>query len=447
MSFLNYVRNRFTRLPYAVGVAVAQVPYSWRPGIHSAYRRSQADREWLDGVGIQEKREFIFRRVKNIVEYASTNVPFYRDLYRAAGINPAGLRAFEDLDKLPVIRKEDLQGVPLEYRSAPRAGRYLVNTGGSSGQPLEFYIEPNSVGHEWAHMHRIWSRLGFRQSDLTIVFGGRADVRDVVEYDSARHRLVVDSYSGWPAVADRLNALFRLYSPRYLHGYPSSVFDFVIWLDSNDHPLLAVLRRHIRGMLLGSELPAPRIRDEVEKILGCRSVSWYGHTERSVLAYESEQYGHYSPFLSYGFAESVKADHGNRLICTNYYNYASPLIRYDTGDLIDASVRNGILESFMIREGREGEYILDKHYHKIFLTALIFGRHHVLFERARYIQIQQSQPGYAEVLVVPREGLTSQRAAELFDCSNVLIDFSFKIIEEPKRTAGGKVTLLVREIL
>src|SRR5690606_3399393 len=140
----------------------------------------------------------------------------------------------------------------------------------------------------WAHMHHIWSALGFKQHDLKVVFGGRADVRDVAQYDSARHQVNVDLYKGWPIIADKLIGVFKKYSPSYLHGYPSSIFDFVIWLDSNKHPLLDVLRQSIKGMFLGSELPAPPLREEVERLLNCRSVSWYGHTERSILAYEKE---------------------------------------------------------------------------------------------------------------------------------------------------------------
>lgn len=68
--------------------------------------------------------------------------------------------------------------------------------GGSSGEPLEFYVEPNSVGHEWAHMHSIWAQVGFKQSHLRIVFGGRSNVKNVVQYDLARHQINVDLYSG-----------------------------------------------------------------------------------------------------------------------------------------------------------------------------------------------------------------------------------------------------------
>lgn len=448
MNFIKLVKNNLTRLPYCVGAPISLVPYSFRPGIAGVYRRRNKEIEYIATATKDQKQAYVFERIKKIAAYSYDKIPFYRELYKGANVNPHRFGSFFDLRELPVITKADLQKVPIEYRSSVSKKGILVNTGGSSGQPLDFFIEPSSVGHEWAHMHHIWKSLGFKQSDIKVVFAGRSALRDVVEYDSARHQMSVDIYRGWEVIADKLYSLFCKFSPKYLHGYPSSIFDFVYWLDSNDHPLLNVLREKVEGIFLGSEHPAPEARRQVESLLGCKSVSWYGHTERSVLAWESEYKDVYTPFLSYGFAETVdEGEEAGRLVCTGYYNYISPLIRYDTGDLVDSNVSEGFLESFRIKNGREGDFIVDKAGNKIFLTALIFGRHHKLFEQASHIQVRQVRPGVAEILIVPRGELTAGAASVLFDSSNVLLDFFFKIISEPMRTPAGKVPLLVRETL
>lgn len=66
------------------------------------------------------------------------------------------MRGFEDLHRIPVVNKAVLQQYGIEERSSRVKGRALVNTGGSSGQPLGFYIQGSAVAHEWAHMHRAW---------------------------------------------------------------------------------------------------------------------------------------------------------------------------------------------------------------------------------------------------------------------------------------------------
>lgn len=442
MSFIEFVKNNMTGLPYPVGRFVSLLPYDFRPGVSSVYRKRKNEIAFLSDENSSVKKKFIFERVKKIAVYAQKNIPFYTELYNRCDVDPVKFKGFDDLSELPIITKADLQDVPLEYRSAFVSGRMLVNTGGSSGQPLELFVEPSSIAHEWAHMHHIWKKLEFRQNYLKVVFGGIADVRGVVQYDSARHQINVDLYSGWEAIANKLMGVFRNYRPRYLHGYPSAIFDFVIWLDTNNHPLLGILNEYVFGLFLGSEFPSPVLRKNVEKLLDCSSVSWYGHTERAVLAYENKKHGVYSPFITYGHAESPD---GGRLICTSYYNMASPLIRYDTGDIVEPFFKDGILENFTITDGREGEFIVDKKGNRISLTGLIFGRHHGLFELARHVQIHQPRPGIAEVLVSPRTLLTPEAASMSFDSKNVDVDFIFKIIRDPIRTKSGKVPLLLRE--
>lgn len=443
MSFLGLVKTHLTQLPYFVGKPISLIPYNYRPGLAGLYKKRALQIDLSEKMTVSQKKGFAFQRVKDIAVYADQNIPFYRELYRSVDVQPERFTDFSNLQQLPVINKADLQAVSLEYRSAKTKGRTLVNTGGSSGHPLELYVEPTSIAHEWAHMHRIWQQIGFTQSDVKIVFGGRSNVQSIVQYDSARHQLNVDLYSGWEVIADRLLQVYKKFSPKYLHGYPSSIFDFVIWLDTNKHPLLPTLRNNIKGMFLGSEFPSPALRKIVEELLDCRGVSWYGHTERAVLAYEKATSGIYYPFLTYGLAESLGE---GRLVCTSYYNKASPLIRYDTGDLIEPAIKDGLIDSFKISEGREGEFILDKLGNKIFLTGLIFGRHHPLFDHARHIQIYQSAQGVAEVMITPRNTLSSLEAAELFDASNVQLDFTFKIIPEAIRTKAGKVPLLVKQL-
>ena len=444
MSFVSYVRRNLTQLPMPVGRAISHVPFDYRPGVGQVYRRRKAQIASFAALCPKQQKQEVFERVKLIASFAYNNVPFYTKLYREAQVDPARFSSFADLVDLPIVDKSMLQAVPLEQRSFAKTGRYIVNTGGSSGSTLAFYIEPTSVGHEWAHMHTIWRRLGFKQSDLRVVFGGRSDVRNIVMYDSARNQFNVDIYAGWQVIADRLLEIYERFQPPYLHGYPSSIFDFVQWLSDYNHPLLGTMRRRVRGMFLGSEFPAPQPRQSAETLLGCSSISWYGHTERAILAYEAREHGIYEPLQTYGFAETVRGESGSRLISTAYYNQATPLVRYDTGDIVDGDEPDGLLRSFIVCEGRSGEFVIDAYGNKVYLTALVFGRHHKCFNYCSHIQLKQERPGHVIVFGVGRTGASAHQLSEDFDSTNVALNFEFRLAAEPFRTSAGKVPLLVR---
>ena len=139
--------------------------------------------------------------------------------------------------------------------------------------------------------------------------------------------------------------------------------------------------------------------------------------------------------MTYGLAE-VEDGH---LLGTSYHNFDMPLIRYDTGDLVE-EVDGG----FKIKEGRNGDFIEDKNGKKIPLTALIFGRHHKAFDVADYVQIAQTEPGKATLVVSGSQNvLVGKPMSELFDLTNVAIDFDMELVDKPIRTAAGKLKLKV----
>ena len=96
-----------------------------------------------------------------------------------------------------------------------------------------------------------------------------------------------------------------------------------------------------------------------------------------------------------------------------------------------------------MKGGRSGEFVIDRDGKKINLTGLIFGRHHELFNEAKYIQVKQIEPGVIEIHYVAN-ALSANKAATLFDSNNVNMDISFVQRDEPVRTVAGKVGLLIK---
>jgi phenylacetate-CoA ligase len=443
---INFMKKYFTRFPYSVGNFVAKIPYSNRPFIGEGYRDSQSIISTYDNYSVSERQSWIFNNIYRIANFAYDNIPFYKDYYYSHGFNPSALSCFDDIKDIPIITKSVLQDVDIEKRSTKIKGRALVNTGGSSGSPLSFYISPGQIPHEWAHIHRAWSHVGFRSSNLKIMFSGRSTVSNLVDYDSARHSLVVDIYKPKEAVANKL-LHYTKYNPLYLHGYPSAIFDFLLWVHEHKHPLYNYLKDNIKGIVFSSEFPAEPQRKKVYSIYNIKSLSFYGHSERAVLATEEGCEYKFVPLQTYGFSESVNLENKNYLVGTTYYNFASPLIRYNTDDVIKPIITNQMLDSFQILEGRKGDFIIDCLGNKITLTALIFGRHHKLFNFVSSIQVHQAKAGFATILLVMinRNNYQSFVASDFFDSSNVNIKFDFNIIEEPIRTGAGKLPLLVRD--
>ena len=444
MSLAVFIKNNFKNIPPYIGIKINEIPYSYRPGLGKIYSQRKKEIALFNSFSIEESQSFIFERIKKIVEFAYNNIYAYKDIYDKSDFNPCELESFTDINKIPIVDKSILNLYSLGERSSNISSKYIVNTGGSSGIPFGFHIEPSSMGHEWAHMHTIWKKFRYKPSDLKIGFGGRSTVKDYVEYDVVRNNFAVDMYADYQKIATKLKKLLRKYTIKYLHGYPSSIYDFAIYCKENDSELRELLSKNLVGAFLGSEFPYPHYRKEIEEIFNIDTVSWYGHTERSILAYEKNEKFVYEPFQTYGFTEVINNNGVQELIGTSYYNHASPLIRYNTKDVIsDPLIIDNILKSFKIKEGRSGEFVLDRDNKKINLTGLVFGRHHEIFNYAKFIQVKQISPCKIEIHYVA-DSISVEKASELFDKKNINLDISFIRENEPIRTISGKIHLLIR---
>ena len=436
-------------IPMPLGSLLARIPYRVRPGMGKAYRRYQKQIRQYERWDLNQRKQFIVDKMRCIVLYAMENVPFYRNLYAHNRFKPNQLRRFDDIARIPIITKEMLRDVPLEERSSCRSGRYIVNTGGSSGATLALYILPSQISNEWAHMHTIWRKLGYREHCLKLGFSGRNLGICPVVYDGLRHQYAVSVYKDLATVTRELLSKAKRHRIAYLHGYPSALYEFAQHCRQYAPELTTLLCTSLRGAFLGSEFPNPLWRSEIEEVFDIPTVSWYGHTERTILAWEKAEPFVYHPFQTYGYCEIPDASDsgGGHLVGTSYLNLASPLIRYDTGDDVEpASQQAGLLESFRIRHGRVGEFVCDAKGNQIPLTALIFGRHHKVFNLARFVQVQQDKPGEMVVWVTPGEGFSEPKDwAFLFDSTGLDMSVTFRITDHPIRTPGGKVVLKVRK--
>jgi len=434
-------------MPYSVGSMLSNIPYTNRPGLGTSYKQRKADLERIDEASDVEKKQFVFTRIKKLTDFAFQNVDFYKSFYTEKGFEPLlDLNSFEDIIKIPIICKADLQKWDVEKRSHEVSNRYKVNTAGSSGVPLDIYIQSDSMGHEWAHMHRVWSKVGFDYTDLKLTLVGRVVGSKFLQYDAARHSYNLNIYADFEAKKDELRKILKTKPIQYIHGYPSAIYQLCVFLQKEcNRELMDLFKKSIRGVMLGSEFPPPAWRKIINETFDAPSVSWYGHTERAILAYEREEEYRYYPFLTYGFAEAVESDSGHNLVGTSYHNYASPMIRYNTEDVIsEVEEEDGILKSFIVAGGRVGEFILDKHKTEISLTGLIYGRHHKLFNYCSHIQIYQEVPGQAIILYVPT--VTDSIDPELlFDSRNIKVEFTFRAIEKPILTKSGKLKLLIKK--
>ena len=125
----------------------------------------------------RKRREFIFRKLKEQLEYVYARVPFYRDLYDRHGVKPDDVRYLEDFtEKIPLVTKQMLRDSQERF---PPYGNYLGvdagdvyhihGTSGTTGRPLLFGVSREDWDHTAdATAMQCWAG-GLRPDDIVQV--------------------------------------------------------------------------------------------------------------------------------------------------------------------------------------------------------------------------------------------------------------------------------------
>lgn len=88
-----------------------------------------------------EIRSFQEERLRETMAYVAAHSPYYQALFEREGIDPATIRTLDDLRRLPLTTKEDLQLHGEEFVCVPRRQIIdYVTTSGTLGDPVTFAL-------------------------------------------------------------------------------------------------------------------------------------------------------------------------------------------------------------------------------------------------------------------------------------------------------------------
>ena len=449
----------YERLPrgpkWLAGAAYRQLPESVRRG--KSYREFKELVEAGESWDRSRIAEFQFQQLKLVLGHAQEHCPFYRERFAASGFNAAKLSGPDDLARLPLLEKRDL----IEHRERmvstayPDTARLYITTGGSTGIPVGFYLQRGvSRPKEQAFLEAMWKRGGyFDGARLALLRGhvttAKADGQ-ISSYDATRDWLMLSSSHLTPQRLPAYLEEVEKFKPDLLYVYPSSALRLAEFLQASGKLWPVPLR----GLLCGSERLTEPQRKVLEAVFGCRAYSWYGHSERAVLAAEGRSSNHYYFVPQYGFAEfgPPTADGLREVIGTSFHNLVMPLIRYRTGDyvrLVNPEEPHELpVPAASEIAGREQEVLVTSTGRKISLTA--FNMHDAIFDHLYAVQFYQERPGFAEFRYIasPQFQPTRLRSIEAGIRRKLGDDFDLelKAVQEVEKTPAGKHKWMVSKL-
>jgi phenylacetate-CoA ligase len=295
--------------------------------------------QWLPPAEIEHGQ---YRQLVALATHAAAESPHFARRMATGGLTPADLGSLEGLRRLPILKRREIQqsGAAFYCRNIPEAHGPIreTRTSGSTGEPV--VIRRSAVSQLfWRAISlrfHAWSNRNLAGRCTSI----RANLPEVMvqpDWGPPISRLFeTGPLQSIPSNTDtpELARIIAAFNPDSLVIMPNT---------------LEALRRHcarhavtipgLRLILTMSETLTPPIRAAAESYFQARVFDCYSSGELGIAALECPQSGLYHLMAETILMEMLDEE-GNpcrpgetgRLVLTDLSNFASPLIRYDTGD-------------------------------------------------------------------------------------------------------------------
>jgi phenylacetate-coenzyme A ligase PaaK-like adenylate-forming protein len=356
------------------------------------YKKMLLDRSDLDENSI---KEYQFCRLKEILIHSYEYVPYYNTLFKQVGFNPYHMSSMNDISLIPYLTRDIIRSNFDKLISTKKdpAGHYAATTGGSTGEPLNVLLDYDSVFIENAFVSHFRRDLGYQETDKLATFRGVEFGNHLWKYNPMQNELIFSPFKLSKKTILEYVKRINQYKPDFLNGYLSCIYVFAKLLEDCH----LQLRYPLKGIFLISENIDVEQRSFIEKFFNAKSSTFYGHSERCIIAQETQLNEYvFDPY--YGYTELFEQENGKYEIAgTGFLNMTMPLIRYRTNDICKKN-ENG---SVSITGWRKNNFIFGINGEKISHLSLNF--HGNIFRNVVNYQFVQTQQGLADLLLLVNE--------------------------------------------
>ena len=311
---------------------------------------------WKEGSSVEETE----KKIHDLIAHAVKTTDFYKDY-------PEDI----SLKDLPVVNKDTFRQqydrfISSTYKDAP--DNRVMCTSGSTGTPLRMIQNRDKIRHNTAGgiflgaaagyyigmkeaFIRVWvnnvkkSKFQLIQENMIMMDSSRMDEQALAEMSHTIEKKKVKCLVGYSSALGELSDYIRR-SGR----------------DCSNCSVRAIIP-------ISETMPEP-VRRTLEKQFGCPVRAWYSNEENGIMGLQNEKDEGYRIDTETYYYEILKMDSDEpaepgelgRIVITDLFNYAFPILRYDNGDTAVAvrKEKNGRFKLYLSElYGRRSDLIYD----------------------------------------------------------------------------------------
>lgn len=352
------------------------------------------------------------RKLRKLLRVANRTCTYYANLFRDAGLNISADDPRAELARLPLLDKPTIRS-RLEELTNTATARSPVrfNTGGSTGEPLTFFVDADRIAADKAARMISHKWFDAQPGDPEVYLWGSPIELNAQDHlkrwrDRLTNDLLLDAFNLSPEsmrqYVDRINAV----DPVSLFGYPSSLHALAEFCSRKDLPFTG---QRLRAVFTSGEVLDVHQRQTLHEFFRVPIADGYGSRDGGLIAHECPAgcIHVFDPNIIVEILDDrgqpARAGQSGEIVITHLDAFATILIRYRTGDraiAADGLCPCGRSLSRLERiEGRSTDHLVGNDGRLVHALAVIY----VLREMSavRQFQVRQSADRNVEVHVVP----------------------------------------------
>jgi len=387
-------------------------------------------------------KEYQFNQLKHILIHSYKNVPYYHQLFDRISFDPSKFSDFDQMRIIPFLTREIIQNNfdRLKSKVKVKNGFYIGKTGGSTGMQLKILQDFDSIFKENAFIYSYRKKLKYNFKDKMVTFRQIEFSNRLSRLNPMHNELIFFPLKISKKTIEVFAKKLIEFNPQYLNGYLSAIWYFTRLLD--EYKIKPDIK--LKGIFLTSENMDYKQRQFIEQFYNTESATFYGHTERCVIADEVAPNRYmFDPY--YGYTEKVPLGNNDYLIVgTGFLNHTMPLIRYKTDDICSP------YDQYYSIKGKRKSDVGLYGFNDEFLPNTTFDLDKDVFRNIISYQFIQKVKGKADLLIIVNNNFQIAEMKmikdEIFSQTDGIIDIDIKIVENLILSPRGKYQMYVSTI-
>ena len=311
---------------------------------------------WKEGSSVEETE----KRIQDLIAHAVKTTDFYKNYPKDIS-----------LKDLPVVNKDTFRQqydrfISSTYKDAP--DNRVMCTSGSTGTPLRMIQNRDKIRHNTAGGIFLGAAAGYYIGMKEAFI--RVWVNNVKKskFQLIQENMIMmdSSRMDEQALAEMFHTIEKK-KVKCLVGYSSALGELSDYIRRSGRDCSNC---SVRAIIPISETMPEPVRRTLEKQFGCPVRAWYSNEENGIMGLQNEKDEGYRIDTETYYYEILKMDSDEpaepgelgRIVITDLFNYAFPILRYDNGDTAVAvrKEKNGRFKLYLSElYGRRSDLIYD----------------------------------------------------------------------------------------